>query len=167
MTEMITGIDLVREQILVAEGAKLSFEQEDLRVNGWAIEARIYAEDAENNFLPSTGTLDGYREPSGPGVRVDAGVEAGSEVSVYYDPLLAKLVAHGQDRIQAIERMLRASREYRIFGVSSTVGLASAVIDSAAFRAGNLSTSFLEDHFPEGFTQQQDAESLVCQSPLP
>lgn len=160
VTEMITGVDLVREQIRVAEGCELSFAQKDLTINGWAIESRIYAEDPANNFLPSTGILGGYRQPAGPGVRVDAGVVTGSEVSVYYDPLLAKLIVHGQNRNEAIERMLRALSEYRITGVSSTVGFSSVAINSAAFRSGNLSTSFLEDHFPDGFSDDQSSERL-------
>lgn len=158
VTEMITGIDLVKEQISVAEGKPLSFTQDDLRFSGWAIESRIYAEDPASNFLPSTGILNSYRQPAGPGVRVDAGVVIGSEVSVHYDPMIAKLVVWGADRDEAIERSLRALSEYRIAGVSSTIGFARAAISSAPFRAGELSTSFLPDHFPDNNFDEYDPE---------
>ncbi|MFQ5607581.1 MAG: acetyl/propionyl/methylcrotonyl-CoA carboxylase subunit alpha [Candidatus Zixiibacteriota bacterium] len=160
VTEMVAGIDLAREQIRIAGGEKLSFNQNDLRINGWAIESRIYAEDPANSFLPSTGTLNGYREPAGPGVRVDSGVVLGSVVDVHYDPLLAKLIVHGQTRDEAIARTLRALQEYRITGVNSTVGFAAAAIGSRAFRAGDLSTSFLDDHFPDGVFSEDDSERL-------
>ncbi len=160
VTELITGIDLVREQIRVAEGHALSFRQQDLRINGWAIESRIYAEDPDNNFMPSTGVLHSYRQPAGPGVRVDAGVVIGSEISVYYDPMIAKLAVWGSSRDEAIERSLRALSEYRVSGVSSTTGFARTVLDSAAFRRGNLSTSFLADNFPGGVYDDNNAERL-------
>ena len=147
VTEMVTGFDLVREQIRVAEGHKLSFSQRDVSQTGWSIEARISSEDSSNNFLPSTGKITRYREPSGPGVRVDSGVSADSEVSVHYDPLLAKLIVWGADREQAIERAKRALDEYKISGVETTAGFAREIINSAEFKKGNLSTSFIEDYF--------------------
>jgi len=160
VTEMITGLDLVQEQILVAEGRELSFRQEDMRMNGWAIETRICAEDPASNFLPSTGVLSSYRQPAGPGVRVDAGVVIGSEVSRFYDPLMAKLIVWGATRNEAIQRSIRALSEYRIAGVSSTTGFARVALDSDAFRRGDLSTSFLGDNFPDGVYEDHDAERL-------
>ncbi len=157
VTELVTGKDLVKEQIRVAEGHALSFSQKDVSLQGWAIEARIYAETPEDNFLPSTGTLTTYQEPSGPGVRVDSGVRAGAEVSVFYDPLLAKLCAYGATRNEAIERMLRALAEYRIAGVNSTIEFSSVIIDSKAFRKGDISTAFLTEHFPDNRYVKDDA----------
>ncbi len=121
VTELITGIDLVKEQISIAEGNRLSFKQEDLKISGHAMESRIYAEDPDNNFLPSTGRLNEYLSPSGPGIRVDEGFGRGSEISIYYDPLIAKLVCWAKDRNNAIERMKRALGEYKIFGVISNI----------------------------------------------
>ena len=147
VTEMVTGFDLVREQIRVAEGHKLSFSQSEVKQRGWSIEARISSEDSSNNFLPSSGKITHYREPSGPGVRVDSGIDANSEVSVHYDPLLAKLIVWGADREQAIQRAKRALDEFKISGVNTTVGFAREIIDSAEFKKGDLSTSFIEDYF--------------------
>ena len=116
VTEMITGVDLVKEQVRVAEGKKLSFAQKDIKINGHSIEARVYAEDPENGFLPDTGKLFYYQIPRGPGVRVDDGYYQGMEVPIYYDPMIAKLIVHGSDRDEAIQRMIRAIDEYRIVG---------------------------------------------------
>ncbi|MCP4711394.1 MAG: biotin carboxylase, partial [Planctomycetes bacterium] len=149
VTEMVTGIDIVREQFRIAEGKKLSIKQEDVRQNGHAIECRIYAEDAEQGFMPSTGTIGQYREPSGPGVRVDAGVVAGSEIPIYYDPMIAKMVVWGSDRAEAIERTLRALNEYRISGLSTTIGFAYAVMNNQSFRMGDYATDFVEKEFPD------------------
>lgn len=149
VTEMVTGIDIVREQFRIAEGKKLSIKQEDVKQSGHAIECRIYAEDPEQGFMPSTGTIKQYREPSGPGVRVDAGVVAGSEIPIYYDPMIAKMVVWGADRTEAIERTLRALNEYRISGLFTTIGFACAVMRSQNFRAGDYATDFIEKEFPE------------------
>ncbi len=149
VTEMVTGIDIVREQFRIAEGKKLSFEQDDVKRSGHAIECRIYAEDPEQDFMPSTGIIRQYREPSGPGVRVDAGVVAGSEIPIYYDPIIAKMIVWGADRNEAIERTLRALNEYRISGLQTTIGFACAVMHSQNFRMGDYATDFVEKEFPD------------------
>lgn len=148
VTEMVTGVDLVREQIRVAEGHELSLKQSDYNPRGHAIECRIYAEDAHNNFMPSTGKVGEYREPLGPGVRVDSGVVAGSEIPIYYDPIIAKMVCWGADRCEAIERTIRSLREYRISGLHTTIGFAYAVMHNERFRKGDLSTDFIDLEFP-------------------
>jgi len=149
VTEMVTGIDIVREQFRIAEGKKLSFQQNEIKQNGHAIECRIYAEDSEQGFMPSTGTIRNYREPSGPGVRVESGVVDGSEIPIYYDPMIAKMVVWGADRIEAIERTLRALDEYRISGLSTTIGFACAVMNNKNFRKGDYATDFIEKEFPD------------------
>ncbi len=159
VTELITGIDLVREQINVAEGKPLSFTQSEITLNGWALEARIYAEIPEDNFLPSTGKITLYQEPSGPGIRVESGVRAGSEVSVYYDPLLAKLCAYGATRDEAIARMLRALAEYRIVGVNTTIEFSKVVFNDETFRSGDISTAFLNERFPDNVYGLDNAKS--------
>ncbi|HYY03154.1 MAG TPA: acetyl-CoA carboxylase biotin carboxylase subunit [Gaiellaceae bacterium] len=133
VTELATGIDLVREQVLIAAGEPLSMRQEDVRLVGHALECRINAEDAGNGFLPSPGTITHYREPAGPGVRVDSGVVAGSEISGLYDPLIAKLVVHGLDREHARRRMLRALDEYEIGGVKTLIGFHKALLTHSCF----------------------------------
>jgi len=147
VTELVTGLDLAVEQIHIAAGEKLSFRQEDIAIDGHAIECRIYAEDPSAGFLPSTGTLRGYHEPAGPGVRVDSGVYEGAEISVYYDPMISKLLTHGKDRRQAIERMKRALREYRISGVATNIEFHKAILEHPEFAAGNLSTHFIDDYY--------------------
>ena len=149
VTELITGLDLVKEQINVANGGHLSFSQDSIDIRGHAIECRIYAEDPNNNFMPSTGTLKSYRNPHGPGVRVDCGVTEGSSIPIYYDPLIAKLCTWGRDRDEAIARMKRALSEYRICGVSTTIGFHEIVMDHEVFRKGDLTTHFIEDHLIE------------------
>jgi acetyl-CoA/propionyl-CoA carboxylase, biotin carboxylase, biotin carboxyl carrier protein len=133
VTELVTGLDLVREQVLIAAGEPLSLRQEDVSLNGHAIECRINAEDPSNGFLPSPGRITGYREPSGPGVRVDSGVEGGREVVAIYDPLIAKLCVHGVDREHARHRMLRALEEYRIDGVTTLLGFHRALLRNPCF----------------------------------
>jgi acetyl-CoA carboxylase biotin carboxylase subunit len=144
VTELVTGVDMVQLQILIAQGEPLPFRQEDLGLRGHALECRVYAEDPEQGFLPSPGRIVALRAPGGPGIRLDSGIEAGQEVTVHYDPLLAKLVAHGEDRSQAIARMARAVAEYRIVGVRTTLPLFAQVLRDQAFRAGDFDTSFLE-----------------------
>jgi acetyl-CoA/propionyl-CoA carboxylase, biotin carboxylase, biotin carboxyl carrier protein len=136
VTEMVTGLDLVREQVLIAAGEPLSVRQEDVRLNGHAIECRINAEDVSNGFLPAPGTITAYREPAGPGVRVDSGVVAGSEISPLYDPMIAKLVVHGADREQARRRMLRALDEFVVDGVKTLVGFHKALLAHPCFVEG-------------------------------
>lgn len=154
VTELVTGIDLVKEQINLAAGEPLSFTQDDIKINGHAIECRICAEDPESNFIPATGELVSYREPSGPGVRVDSGVRQGSTVTPYYDPLVAKLITYGADRGEAIKRMLLALSEYRICGVTTNIAFHDSVLRLDAFVDGDLSTSFIPEHFPEGFVNE-------------
>jgi acetyl-CoA carboxylase biotin carboxylase subunit len=149
VTEMVTGLDLVAEQVAVAEGETLRYKQEDIRMRGHAIECRIYAEDPEENFMPSTGTLKNYRIPAGPGVRVDSGVVIFSEIPIYYDPIIAKLVVWGKDRDEAIRRTGRALEEYRVSGPKTTIGFHRAVMKNEKFRAGDLSTRFLQEEFPD------------------
>src|ERR687891_265613 len=133
VTELVTGLDLIREQVLVAAGEKLSLRQEDVRLNGHAIECRINAEDVGNGFLPAPGKITVYREPSGPGVRVDSGVVAGSEISQLYDPMIAKLIVHGVDRDHARRRMLRALDEFAIEGVKTLIGFHKALLTHPCF----------------------------------
>ena len=152
ITEMITGLDLVELMIRVAAGEKLPLSQEDVTLNGWAVEARVYAEDPFRNFLPSIGRLVRYRPPEeSESVRVDTGIVEGSEVSMYYDPMIAKLCTWGQDRPQAIERMNEALDTYLIRGVSHNVSFLNAVIAHPRFREGRLTTDFIAEEFPDGF----------------
>jgi len=145
VTEAVTGIDLVREQLRIASGEPLSLRQEDVQWRGWAIECRVYAEDPERNFFPSPGLIRDLHEPQGPGVRVDSGVYQGWEVPIYYDPLIAKLVAFGADRSQAISRLKRAIAEYRIVGVRHNLRFFAEVLSDPDFVAGKLSTRFIEE----------------------
>nr|MBN2278419.1 acetyl-CoA carboxylase biotin carboxylase subunit [candidate division Zixibacteria bacterium] len=148
VTEMVTGVDLVREQIRIAEDLPMSIRQEDIVPRGHAIECRIYAEDPHNDFMPSTGTIAEYREPAGPGIRVDSGVVSGSQIPVYYDPIISKLVIWGKDRQEAIERTRRALGEYRISGVHSTIGFGCSVMRSPRFIMGDYATDFIDVEFP-------------------
>lgn len=147
VTELITGIDLVKEQIRIARGEVLSFRQEDLKITGHAIELRVCAEDPWNNFMPDTGTLQTYRLPSGPGVRVDNGIEEGMEVPIYYDPMLSKLIVHAGSRAEAIERMIRAIKEFQVTGIETTLGFGLFTMEHEAFRSGNFDTHFVSRHF--------------------
>jgi len=147
VTEEITGIDLVAEQIRVAEGKELSFKQEDLKINGHSFEVRVYAENPRENFLPDTGRLNTYRLPTGEGVRVDDGFEEGMEIPIYYDPMIAKLVTHGKDREQARERMLKAIADYKISGLSTTLDFCAFALNHEAFISGNFDTKFVEKYF--------------------
>jgi len=144
VTELVTGLDLVREQVLIAAGEPLSLRQDDLRLTGHAIECRINAEDPSNGFLPTPGRITSYREPGGPGIRIDSGVAAGSEVVGLYDPLIAKLVVHGVDREHARRRMLRALDEYEIGGVTTLLGFHRALLEHACFIAGQTCHGVVE-----------------------
>jgi acetyl-CoA carboxylase biotin carboxylase subunit len=159
VTEFITGLDLVREQISVACGNKLSFNQRDLHINGHAIECRIYAEDPSNNFLPSTGTMINYVQPSGPGVRVDSGFDAGSQIGVHYDPLVSKLVCWAEDRQSAINRMLRALNEYIIGGLTTNISFLKLIVNHPSFREGKFDINFLNDEFMSGIDDQDKSET--------
>ena len=143
VTELVTGIDLVREQIRVAAGLPLSFTQEEVVLRGHAIECRVYAEDPDNDFLPSPGRITHLRVPQGPGVRDDGGVYEGSEVSIYYDPMISKFAAHGRDRNEAIERMRRALNEYQVVGIKTTLPFFREVMLDEEFVAGNIDTGFI------------------------
>jgi acetyl-CoA carboxylase, biotin carboxylase subunit len=147
VTELITGIDLVSQQIDIAEGKKLPFTQDDIQADGHAIECRIYAEDPSDNFLPSTGSLVRHRIPAGPGVRVDAGVEEGQKVTINYDPMVAKLCTHAATREKAIGRMLRALSEYDIAGVRTTIPFCQFTLRHNSFTSGAYDTHFVQDHY--------------------
>ena len=149
VTEAVTGVDLVRAQLTVAEGQRLPWKQRDLRQRGHAIECRIYAEDPDNGFLPQAGRLLLYREPQGPGVRVDAGVIEGDTVAVNYDPLLAKLITSGETRDAAIERMRAALRTYPILGTRTNIPFLVRLIDHPAFQGNRVHTGFLDAHMSE------------------
>ena len=160
VTEMVTGLDLVEEMIRVAAGEKLRHRQEDIRLNGWAIEARIYAEDPERGFVPSIGRISRYLPPEEKdGVRIDTGIVEGSEISMFYDPMIAKLITCGGTREAAIERMAQALDRYYIRGISHNVPFLRAVVGSARFREGRLSTAFIDEEFADGFSPEvTDAE---------
>ncbi len=157
VTELITGLDLVKEQIKVAEGYPLSFKQADLSIYGHAMELRVCAEDPMNNFLPDIGTLTTYRVPQGPGIRVDDCMEEGMEIPIYYDNMIAKLIVWADTREVAIEKMKRAISEYRISGVANTLAFGSWVMDNEHFRNGNFDTKFIDNYFkPEYLTPATD-----------
>lgn len=153
ITEMVTGVDLVRAQLRVAAGEPLWFAQGDLHQTGHAIECRVYAEDPANNFAPAPGKISGLREPSGPWVRVDSGVYAGYEVPIHYDPMVAKLVCWGANREEAISRTIRALREYRVRGIRTSIPFFTAILRDADFQAGTYSTGFLSPERMEKLTE--------------
>jgi acetyl-CoA carboxylase biotin carboxylase subunit len=148
VTELVTGIDLVQWQLRIAAGEKLPFRQEEISPRGWAIECRITSEDASNNFLPSTGRIEHLHLPSGPGVRWDGGIESGSEIGLYYDPMLAKLIVWGSDREQAVTRMRRALVDLIIQGVETSRDFHIRVMDDAEFRRGEIDIQWLERRLP-------------------
>jgi acetyl-CoA carboxylase biotin carboxylase subunit len=158
VTEEITGVDLVKLQIRVAEGEKLPFKQEDLKMSGHAVEVRVYAEDPANNFLPDIGTLKTYKRPQGHGIRVDDGFEEGMTIPFYYDPMIAKLIAHAESREAAIEKMIRAIDEYEITGLETTLGFCKFVMKHDAFRSGNFDTRFVENYFKPEVLQPKTNE---------
>ncbi len=156
VTEMITGLDLVEEQIKIARGESLSFKQEDLSINGHAIELRVYAEDPYNDFLPSIGKLSAYKKPYGSGIRVDDGYEEGMDIPIYYDPMIAKLVVHAANRTAAIEQTKQAIKDYTIEGVSTTLPFGNFVLDHDAFVSGKFDTGFVKQYYtPEAIQQIQ------------
>ena len=158
VTEMITGLDLVEEQIRVARGETLRFTQDDLKINGHAVELRICAEDPLNNFLPDIGRLQVYRRPQGPGIRVDDGYEEGMDIPIHYDPMLGKLIAWGADREQAIERLSRAIREFRINGIETTLPFGLWAIQHPAFREGKFDTHFIAKYYKPEYLEEPPAE---------
>jgi acetyl-CoA carboxylase biotin carboxylase subunit len=163
VTEMITGLDLVKEQIRIAQGIPLAYRQEDLRMQGHAIELRVYAEDPDNNFLPDIGTLLTYNTPKGIGVRVDDGFEQGMEITIYYDPMIAKLISYGATREEAIARMIRAIEEYEITGIKTTLPFGKFVMEHEAFRSGQFDTHFVGKYFnSDALTCEQENEALIA-----
>jgi acetyl-CoA carboxylase biotin carboxylase subunit len=163
VTELISGVDLVKQQILIARGEVLSIKQEDLTIQGHALELRVYAEDPTNNFLPSIGKLSTYRVPKGTGVRVDDGFEEGMDIPIYYDPMISKLITYGKDRKEAIQRMLRAIEEYHIDGCETTLPFGTYVLEHEAFVSGNFDTNFVQKHFdPEALKQHNDVEAALA-----
>jgi acetyl-CoA carboxylase, biotin carboxylase subunit len=163
VTEMITGIDLVKEQIKVARGEKLSFRQEDLKIHGHSVEVRVYAEDPTNNFLPDIGKLVTYQRPQGLGVRVDDGFEEGMDIPIYYDPMISKLISYGTDRAEAISRMIRAIDDYKIIGVETTLPFCKFVLQHDAFTSGNFDTHFIKHYFkPELLAKEMEDETEIA-----
>ncbi len=162
VTEMITGLDLVKEQIKVARNEKLTITQNELKINGHSIEVRVCAEDPTNNFLPDIGNLKTYRVPTGPGVRVDDSFEEGMDIPIFYDPMIAKLIVHGVDRTDAINKMLRAIQDYVITGVETTLPFCAFVLKHQAFVSGNFDTGFIKNHFsPEMLNKNNLPEEEV------
>ncbi len=163
VTEFITGIDMVEEQIKVARGEELSFRQEDLHIKGHAVELRVCAEDVRDNFNPSVGLITKYIIPKGKNIRVDDGIREGSEISVYYDPILAKLITYGKDRTEAIQNMLRAISEYTIEGVNTTLPFGHFVFTHPAFLSGNFTTAFIQKYYtPEVVESIQEKEGKLA-----
>jgi acetyl-CoA carboxylase biotin carboxylase subunit len=169
VTEEVTGIDLVREQLRIAAGEPLGFDQSAINRRGYAVECRIYAEDAAAGFLPSTGRLVGYRPPAGPGVRVDSGVEQDSEIGVYYDPMIAKLIVHAAERAQGLDRMARALREFLILGVKTSIPLHRWLMAHPDVRSGDVDTGWLEREWSPKHAKQlaeQDVETAAIAAVL-
>lgn len=144
VTELITGVDLIKEQIFVASGKELTLKQEDVTFNGWAIECRINAENPEKNFMPSPGKINMYLAPGGPGVRVDSAAYPGYAIPPYYDSMIAKLIVHAPTREEAIKKMERALGEFVIEGIYSTIPFHLKVLEHQAFKSGDFNTKFLE-----------------------
>ncbi|MBN2543589.1 acetyl-CoA carboxylase biotin carboxylase subunit [bacterium] len=155
VTEFITGKDLVKAQIMIASGEKLPWKQEEITQNGHAIEVRVYAEDPDNNFMPSPGLVEYVMEPSGTGIRLDSGIFPGFTIPVHYDPIISKLIVWAEDRPACIERMIRALKEYRIVGVKTTIKLLKQIMEDKRFQSGNFST-----HFLEGFSMKEEKVDL-------
>lgn len=163
VSELITGVDLVEQQIRVARGEKLSFSQADLSIKGHAVELRVYAEDPLNDFLPSIGRLTTYQKPTGEGIRVDDGFEQGMDIPIYYDPMIAKLIAFGKDRTEAIARLLRAIASYEIEGVATTLPFGRFVLEHEAFLSGKFDTHFVKNYFTkEALTAGEAEEDAVA-----
>ncbi|MCA9972424.1 MAG: acetyl-CoA carboxylase biotin carboxylase subunit [Anaerolineales bacterium] len=159
VTELVTGLDLAAWQIRIAAGEPLPFKQKAITQRGHAIECRVYAEDPAHNFLPSIGKIAAYRAPAGPGVRVDDGIAAGSEVTPYYDPMLAKVITWGHDRAEAIRKMERALREMVVLGVTTNIPYLLAIMAEPAFRAGRTSTNYLAEHMADWQPQPDPTET--------
>ncbi|MEA3221023.1 acetyl-CoA carboxylase biotin carboxylase subunit [Immundisolibacter sp.] len=153
VTELVTGVDLVEQMIRIAAGEPLALRQDDVTLTGWAIEARVYAEDARRGFLPSIGRLTDYQEPTGPGIRVDSGTYEGGEISMYYDPMIAKLIAYGEDRAQATARLVDALDSYDIRGVTTNLDFLGSLLSHPRFATGDISTNFIAEEYPDGYAE--------------
>ncbi len=163
VTELISDVDLVELQIKIARGEALEIKQEDLQINGHALELRVYAEDPLNNFLPSVGMLETYKLPVGKGIRVDNGFEEGMEIPIYYDPMLSKLITYGKTRNEAIQLMLHAIENYHIEGVQTTLPFGKFVCEHEAFVSGNFDTHFVKNYYsPEKLLEQQKVEAEIA-----
>ena len=163
VTEIITGTDLVELQIRVARGEALNIKQEDLNINGHALELRVYAEDPLNDFLPSVGTLETYTLPKGKGIRVDNGFDEGMEIPIYYDPMLSKLITYGETREEAIQLMLNAIQNYHIKGIQTTLAFGTFVCEHEAFRSGDFDTHFVKKYYsPEAIKNKQEDEAKIA-----
>ena len=158
VTEMITGLDLVEQQIKVAQGEMLAFKQEDLSIIGHAVELRVYAEDPDENFMPSIGTLDVYRVPKGEGIRVDDGFREGMDIPIFYDPMISKLITYGSTRIEAITKMAEAINDYKIEGIKTTLPFGAFVCKHEAFLSGNIDTHFVKKYYN---TEESNSEVSV------
>ncbi|HSN78243.1 MAG TPA: acetyl-CoA carboxylase biotin carboxylase subunit [Anaerolineae bacterium] len=158
VTELVTGVDIVKEMMTIADGRRLRWKQEDIKPKGWAIECRITAEDPINNFMPSGGVITTLQEPTGPGVRVESGIYEGFEVSLYYDPMIAKLIVWGESRAEAILRMRRALNEYRIGGLKTSIPFHQQMMNSTQFMWGTFDTNFLQDRFSVTFIERPEME---------
>ncbi len=163
VTEYITGVDLVEQQILIARGEKIKFGQEDLKIKGHSLELRVYAEDPLEDFMPSTGKLEKYEIPSGEGIRVDNGFEEGMDVPIYYDPMLSKLITYGKSREEAIQMMIKAIDNYIVEGVSTTLPFGKFVFQHDAFRSGNFDTHFVKKYYsPEALQEETEEEARLA-----
>lgn len=163
VTELITGLDLVEQQLRVARGEALAFAQSDLQIKGHALELRVYAEDPQNDFLPSIGRLERYRPPSGPGIRVDDGYREGMDIPIYYDPMLAKLIVYAADRTAALDAMIRAIDDYLVVGPETTLPFGRYVCRHPAFRSGKFDTGFVKEHFSaEQLAQDLRADARIA-----
>ena len=163
VTELITGVDLVELQIRIARGEELQIKQEDLQINGHALELRVYAEDPLNDFLPSVGTLETYTLPVGEGIRVDNGFEEGMDIPIYYDPMLSKLITYGQTRDEAIQLMVKAIDDYHVKGVETTLPFGRFVFNHDAFKSGNFDTHFVKNYYSaESLKEQYHDEAKIA-----
>jgi len=168
ITEEITGLDLIELQVRVARNEKLPIKQEDIQLNGHAMEVRVYAEDALNNFTPDIGTLNRYKKPSGEHIRIDDAFEEGMEIPIYYDPMIAKLVTWGENREESIERMIQAIDDFEISGLKTTLDFGKYVMKHEAFRSGNFDTNFVKHYFsdPEVLHEAQEEEKKALEASM-
>jgi propionyl-CoA carboxylase alpha chain len=167
ITEFVSGLDLVELMIRIAAGERLTLRQEDIPIKGWAMESRVYAEDPLRNFLPSIGTLIRYKEPTSEDgtVRIDSGVREGDNISIYYDPLISKLITFGKNRLEAINKMAKALDSYIIRGVNHNVCFLRAMMEHPRYKSGDISTKFIPQEYPQGFKgyqlNQQELDELI------